>query len=108
MLLRINCSTVVVAAHAIRSKEPNDRPRVLEKWYQSQSQNGRWKDIVKIGATVNDLQTKRTKHRLNKTEGYLINNQDWQTPSQINDKKERAGTGVRDEEREVTTESNKT
>lgn len=67
---------------------PMMHPRVLEKWGQSEPHSRRWKDIIKVGAGGNELQTERTTtHRLSKTDGRSINNQDWQTPGQITQRK---------------------
>jgi hypothetical protein len=41
--------------------------KLLEKQEQTKSKTGRWREIIKIGAEINEIKTKQTIQRINET-----------------------------------------
>jgi hypothetical protein len=63
--------------------------KLLEKQEQTKPKTSRWREIIKIRAKINDIKTKQTIQRINKTKSwvFLKDLQDQQTFSQ-HDKRE--------------------
>ena len=49
----------------------------LEKEEQTKPKVSRWKEIIKIRAEINEIETKKTIPKINKTESWLTEKQNW-------------------------------
>jgi ferritin len=48
--------------------------KFLEKQEQTKPKTGRWREIIKISAKINEIKTKQTIQRINETESWIFEN----------------------------------
>ena len=93
----------------ISNKQPNPTPTRLEEQQQRQPRASRRKEIIKIRAELNDIETKSTIVRINESRSWFfekINKIDKPLSRLIKKKRERTQTDtIRNERGETTTDT---
>jgi hypothetical protein len=80
--------------------------KILEKQEQTKPKTSRWREIIKIGAKINEIETKRTIQRINGTKNWFFEKLNMINKSLANMTKRREKTQInkiKDEKGDITT-----